>query len=170
MKKADTAYITVGKIGSPFGVHGWLKVRSYTELDASILDFKPWYISRDEEDWQAIAVEDGREQGNGMLIKFEGINTPEAARQLTGNVIGIQRDQLPQLTQGEYYWSDLIGLTVVNMQGEALGKVSYMIATGANDVLVIKGEKEHAIPYLPGDVIKHVDLAKQEIQVDWELI
>lgn len=170
MKKADTVYISVGKIGSPFGVHGWLKVRSYTELGASILDFKPWYLSRHEDKWTPITVEDGREQANGMLIKFAGIDSPEAAKQLTGSVIGIKRDQLPPLTQGEYYWSDLIGLTVVNMQGEVLGTVSYIMATGANDVLVIKGQKEHAIPYLPGDVIKHVALDKQEIQVDWELI
>lgn len=167
--KADTVYITVGKIGSTYGVHGWLKIHSYTEFGASILDYSPWYLSQDQE-WQAVTLEGGRLHSNVVLAKFTGINSPEEARLLTGKMIAITRSQLPALKKDEYYWSDLEGLTVINKNGDILGKVSYLIATGSNDVLVIKGNKEQAIPYLPGSVILSVDLEKKEIHVDWELI
>ena len=169
MNKAETTYITVGKVGSTYGVHGWLKIHSYTEFGASILNYSPWYLIQDH-GWRVIEVENGRRHGNVILAKFIGINSPEEARLLTGKMIAISRAQLPQLEKNEYYWSDLQGLTVINQRGEILGKVIYLIATGSNDVLVVKGDKEYAIPYLPGKVVMQVDLEKQEIQVDWELI
>lgn len=170
MKKADEAYIIVGKVGSTYGVHGWLKIHTYTEFGASILDYAPWYLGSENEAWTLTEVEQGRTHGNGIIAKFPGVNTPEEARLLTGKLIAITRQQLPELKDNEYYWTDLIGLTVINKQGEILGKVVYIMETGSNDVLVVKGNKEHAIPYLLGDVILNVDLAKQEIHVDWELI
>lgn len=162
--------IKVGKIGSTYGVRGWLKVRSYTEYGEGILDYKPWYLSKDNENWQPIEIEDGRPHGDRLVVKFSGFDTPEAAALLTGNDIGITRSQLPELKENEFYWSDLVGLTVINKDGEVLGTVIYLIATGSNDVLVVKGEKEHAIPYLPGDVVLKVDLDKKEIHVDWEIL
>jgi 16S rRNA processing protein RimM len=170
MKKTETAYITVGKIGSTFGVQGWLKVQTFTEFGTNILDYKPWYLTDDEKEYQATIIEDGLTQGGQIIVKFTGYNTPEDARVLTNKLISVTREQLPPLQKNEYYWSDLNGLTVINKKGEILGKVIYLMQTGANDVLVIQGTKEHAIPYLPGDVITCVDLAKQEIHVDWELI
>jgi 16S rRNA processing protein RimM len=115
-------------------------------------------------------IEDGRLHGKDVIIKLAGINTPEEARLLTGKLIAITRSQLPALDQNEYYWSDLIGLTVVNKDGTVYGKVAYLIETGSNDVLVVKGDKEHAIPYLYGSVVLNVDLEKQQILVDWELL
>jgi 16S rRNA processing protein RimM len=170
MKKVDVAFITVGKVGATYGVCGWLKIHSYTELSANILDYMPWYVSREKEAWTLMEVEGGRMHGDVVIVKFVGINTPEEARLLTGKTIAVTRQQLPRLKQNEYYWSDLIGLTVINKQGEIVGKVSYLMETGSNDVLIVKGDKEHAIPYLLGDVILNVDLAKQEIHVNWELI
>lgn len=171
MKPTDV-YITVGKIGSTYGVKGWLKIQAYTEFGASILDYQPWYLSDSQHDWKQVQVEDGREHGNIVVAKIAGLNTPEEARLLTGKLIAIQRSQLPELNKDEYYWSDLVGLTVINQRNEALGKVAYLIETGSNDVLVIKDAdgKEHAIPYLPGRVVSEVNLERQEIRVDWELI
>lgn len=169
MHKKDTTLITIGKIGSTYGIKGWLKVQSYTELGASILDYSPWYIPKDH-NWTIIEIESGRPHNNGIIVKLHGVNTPEEARLFTGKEIAITRAQLPPLKENEYYWADLQGLTVINQHGDQLGKVSYLIETGANDVLVVKGEKEHAIPYLPGKVILKVDLEKQEIHVDWEII
>jgi 16S rRNA processing protein RimM len=162
--------IKVGKIGSTYGVHGWIKVLSYTEYGASILDYKPWYLSKNEENWQPHVIEDGRMHNNRVIVKFQDINSPEEAALLTGNFVGIPRSLLPVLEKNEFYWSDLEGLTVINKNGDVLGTVIYLMATGSNDVLVIKGEKEHAIPYLPGDVILEINLEKKEIHVDWELI
>jgi 16S rRNA processing protein RimM len=162
--------IKVGKIGSTYGVRGWIKVLSYTEYGDNILDYKPWYLSKDKENWKPVEIEDGRMHGDRVIVKFKGIDTPEKAALLTGNVVGITRSQLPTLKENEFYWSDLEGLTVINKNGDILGNVIYLIETGSNDVLVVKGEKEHAIPYLFGDVVLSVDLEKKEIHVDWELL
>lgn len=169
MKNANTAYVTVGRVGSPYGVRGWLKVQPYTESDTSLLEYSPWYIAK-QDSWEILAIEDKKTHGNGIIIKLTGIESPEEARLLTGKLIAVLRSQLPHLKKDEYYWSDLEGLTVINKHGDILGTVIYLMETGANDVLVVKGTKEHAIPYLPGSVILSVDLIKKEIHVDWELI
>jgi len=169
MKDANKAYIIVGKFGSTYGVNGWIKIHAYTEFNENILEYRPWYIQR-ENKWTPITIESGRMQGDRVLVKLAGINSPEEARLMTGVPIAVTRSQLPKLKENEYYWSDLIGLTVINKDGAVLGKVVYLMETGSNDVLVIKGDKEHAIPYLFGTVIKDIDLNKHEIHVDWELL
>lgn len=170
MKIADTTLIKVGKIGTTYGVKGWLKIHSYTEYGASILNYQPWYLSSGHDEWQLCELEDGHTQGDRILAKLKDVESPEVARQYTDKIIAIARAQLPQLKQNEYYWSDLIGLKVINTHGTHLGDVIYLIETGSNDVLVIKNDKEHAIPYLPGNVVLNVDLTKREMLVDWELI
>lgn len=169
MKNTNKDFIVIGKIGSTYGIHGWLKIHTYTEFGSNLLEYQPWYLQGLNDKWDPIKIEDGKLYGKGLVAKFPGLDSPEEARLLTGKVIGIARSQLPALDENEYYWSDLIGLTVINQNGEALGKVIYLMETGSNDVLVVKGEKEHAIPFLLGKVIKNIDLAKQEIHVDWEL-
>jgi 16S rRNA processing protein RimM len=165
-------FIRIGKVGSTYGVHGWLRVHTYTDLDTNILKYKPWYLSNNNQQWDMVTLEDGRVHSGSIIVKLAGFNTPEQSRLLAGKIIAIHRSQLPPLNQGEYYWSDLEGLTVINKNGVILGTVSYLIETGANDVLVIKdpGNKEQAIPYLPGKVIINVDLTAQQIHVDWEWI
>lgn len=170
MTNSSSKYIILGKIGAAYGIHGWLKIRTYTEYGENILNYQPWYLGSGEDQWQEITVEDSKPHGGGIIVKFPGINSPEEARLFTGKTIAIQREQLPELTKGEYYWSDLEGLTVINQRGETLGKVIYLIETGSNDVLVVKGVKEIAIPYLPGKVVLQVDLKMKEIHVDWEEI
>ena len=169
MTDTDTDFIVVGKIGATYGIKGWLKILSFTEITANIFDYAPWYIE-DNNGWKVIEIEDGHEHGKGIVAKLAGFNNPEEAKLLSGKKIAILRSQLPELAKGEYYWSDLKGLTVIDQHGETLGKVMYLIATGSNDVLVVKGTKEHAIPYLLGKVVTSVDLAKGEMHVNWEVI
>lgn len=167
MPKSEDEFITLGKIGSSYGVQGWMKVLTFTEFGANILDYNPWYLLRQGE-WQVFKVLDGKPYRNGVVVKLKGITTPEQVQLLTGSQVGVRRSTLPKLKPGEYYWSDLQGLTVINKDNEVLGIVIYLMETGSNDVLVVKGKKEHAIPYLPGNVILSVDLEKKEIRVDWE--
>lgn len=170
MIKADTTtYITVGKIGSTYGVRGWLRVQTYTEFNESILEYSPWYLNKGNV-WTPVVIEQGKRHGKEIIVKLADVNTPEEARLLTGKLVAIPRSDLPPLKENEYYWSDLVGLTVINKAGTILGKVIYLMETGSNDVMVVKGEKEVAIPYLPDRVVLNVDLQKQEILVDWELI
>lgn len=164
-------YIVVGKIGSTYGIKGEVKIFSYTEESTNILSYDPWYIEEDNH-WKPIQIEKSRDHGKVIVVKFPGFKTPEQARFLTGKHIAVKRSQLPVLKKGEYYWRDLEGLTVFDQNGTKLGIVSYLIATGSNDVLILKNDqgKEYAVPYLFGKVIKRVDLDKKEIHVDWELI
>jgi len=171
MSTFDRGYIITGKVGAPYGIKGWLKIYSYTEVASHILQYNPWYLG-ESSSWQAFELEDGRQQGKGIVAKLVGIETPEEARKLTGRTIAILREQLAPLPENEYYWADLEGLMIIDQKGLYLGQISYLIATGSNDVLVIKNEngKEYAIPYLPGSVVKKIDLQQGKIYVDWDLI
>jgi 16S rRNA processing protein RimM len=171
VKNTNAKYVVVGKIGTTYGVFGWLKIRTYLEQSRDILKYDTWYLGHENNnDWQPIKVEHSKIHSHTIIAKLAGVNNPEEARSFTGKEIAILRRDLPALKQNEYYWSDLIGLTVVHKDGRTLGKVIYLMSTGSNDVLVIKNGKEHAIPCLFGDVILSVDLDKQQILVDWELI
>jgi 16S rRNA processing protein RimM len=164
--------IVIGKIGAAYGIRGWLKVQSFTEEAAKILEYNPWYVTAEYARWETIEVEAGRSQGKALVVKFVGIETPEIARNLTGKEIAVQREQLKPLPDNEYYWADLEGLVVINQAGEILGQVEYLMATGSNDVLVIRDAagKEHALPYLLETVVKKVDLNQRILHVDWNLL
>lgn len=168
--KQDATYVVIGKVGSTYGVRGFLKIYPYAGSSDSILHYSPWFLNQGKNGWSIFKIEEGRTHGKGLIVKFVGIDTKEQASLQTGREIAIKRDQLPRLKKNEYYWSDLVGLSVIDQSGHFLGKVIDLVATGSNDVLIVKDQKEHAIPYLPGKVILQVDLTKQEILVDWEPI
>lgn len=111
---------------------------------------------------------EGRQHGKGVVAHLQDCDDRDQAQALMGHEIGIRRDQLPVTAPGEYYWSDLHGLKVITLDGEALGTVDHLIETGANDVLVVKGERERLIPFISEQVIISVDLDAGEIQVDWD--
>jgi len=167
----ENTYVVVGKIGSTYGIHGWLKITSFTQSMENILQYDSWYLKTND-DWKLTKVECGKKHGKGLIVKLIGPDTPEQARLLTGKEIAIKRSQLPKTAKNEYYWTDLIGLDVFNLANEKLGTISYLIETGANDVCVIKDKnnREHGIPWLTDSVIKQVSLADKKIIVDWELI
>jgi 16S rRNA processing protein RimM len=165
----DDDYIVVGKIGSTYGVKGWLKIISFTQPLAGILGYPLWHIE-DGHGWKPVKPQAGREHGKGLVVHLPGLDNPEVARLQTGKKIAIQRAQLPSIAENEYFWTDLEGLTVINHDDQVLGTVIYLMETGSNDVLVVKGEKEHAIPYLLDDVILSIDLTKKEMRVRWEII
>lgn len=168
MNNAD--YVIIGKIGTTYGISGWLKIFSYTDSVSDILDYSPWYIEDTQHGWQELALTAGRAHGKGVIVKIANIDNPEQARLLTGKNLAILRSQLPVLSKDEYYWRDLVGLNVIDQHGVDLGKVVYLMETGSNDVLVVKGEKEHAIPFLLNDVITSIDLDNQTMHVNWELL
>lgn len=165
---AHNDYIIVGKVGAPYGVRGWLKITAYTESTDTLLDLRDWRLKYPDR-WQSLDVEARKKHGKGIIVKLAGIDTPEAARRLTGKEIAVLRSQLPPTKANEYYWADLIGLTVVTVDQVKLGVVQYLIETGANDVLVIKDSQdhEHAIPWI-SSLIKNVSLDEKIIIVDWE--
>ena len=160
--------ILVGKIGAPHGIKGLVKVFSYTDHFDNILDYQPWeFVLQDKP--LALTVLKTQVISDALLIQCEGVEDRDQAAKLTHVKVYVDRKCLPALAENEYYWSDLEGLTVYNTDGFCFGKITRLLNTGANDVMFIKGEKEYCLPYVPGDVVKKVDLAKQEMLVDWEV-
>jgi len=160
-------WVTVGRIGSAHGIRGWNRIISFTQPVDNILNYSPWQMKINGE-WQEIKISSGQPHGQHVIAHIVGSNDRDQAQALTGADIAISKEQLAKLKDDEYYWSDLEGLTVINQDGTELGQVQGLMETGANDVLVIKGEKELAIPYLPGTYVTKVDLAKQAIHVNWD--
>jgi len=113
-------------------------------------------------------VLEARAQGAGLVARLEGIADRDQAQALKGRDIAVWHDELPRLEAGEYYWSELIGLTVVTDKGVHLGVLDRFLETGANDVFVVCGEVEHWLPYLPGEVVLRVDLESQCMEVNWD--
>jgi len=157
----------MGEVIGLFGVRGWVKVYSYTRPTEGILAYRCWQVHVQGE-WRAFEVAEAHVQGKGLVARLRGYESREHAAELVGSRIGIGASDLPPLAPGEYYWSQLEGLRVVNVAGEELGTVSHLVETGANDVLVVKqGRRERLIPYTR-NAIRGVDLARHEICVDWD--
>ena len=157
----------LGRVTGLYGVKGWFKVHSYTEPREAVLDYKDWLLSRDGT-WQSVRLAEGKRHGKTVIARLEGIEDRDKAATYTGDDIGVAREQLPATGRGEYYWADLEGLQIVHIDGRSLGKVAYLLATGANDVLVVHGDQEILIPFVQEEIIKGVDLAGGVINVDWE--
>ena len=159
--------VGVGKISGVFGIKGWLKIFSYTSPKENILNYSPWLLIRKGET-KTVEVVTGHLQGGGIIAEIKGVNDRSQAETLVGWDIFIHREQLPAASAGEYYWSDLIGLAVVTTEGVELGVVDNLLETGANDVLIVKGERERAVPFIQGQVIVEIDREAGRIVVDWD--
>ncbi len=157
-------FIVVGKISTAFGIKGWVKVISFTQPVENLSSLRPWTI-----DGRKAAVEECKKHGDGLVAKLEGCDDRDAALLLSGKEISVQRAQLPELTDQEYYWSDLQGLRVVTVEGIELGTVSYLFETGSNDVMTIVNadNKERYVPFIIEEVVKRVDLTEKIIEVEW---
>lgn len=155
----------MGRIAAPFGVKGWVKVQLFCEDPASLLDLDAWRVGRAEKQ-RDYPVEAAQDHGGGLVAKFAGIDERDAAFALRGLEISIPRSELPAPAEGEYFWSDLIGLAVVNKEGVVLGKIDSLMETGAHDVMVVKGAREHLIPFV-AQFVGEVDLAGGKLEVDW---
>lgn len=159
--------IELGHISGIFGLKGWVKVFSHTRPMEQILDYSPWLLNRNQTS-KAYSLIKGKRQGKTVIACLENIDTPEAATLLSGMRISIKREQLPLPAENEYYWRDLVGLSVQTISGVVLGKVQCLIETGSNDVLVVQGDRERLIPFIQHQVIKHIDLHAGTAVVDWD--
>jgi len=166
-EQLEDRLLVMGRIAAPFGVKGWVHIAAYTELPENLLQYLPWRINR-QGNWQAVEIVSGRHHGKGLVVQLQGCTDRDAAAALRGADIGVYRSQLPPADPGEYYWNDLIGMQVIAKDGKVLGRLGHFLETGANDVMVVKGEQEVLIPYIEGQVVESVDLEAREIRVDWD--
>ncbi len=179
MSSAEKLQI-VGKITTAFGVKGWVRVYSFTDNAEDIFKYSPWKInSRDG--WKTVKVISWRSMSKGLVAQIEGCDDRDAAFALRQTDIGVELEQFKKLEDGDYYWKDLMGCRLENLQQQDLGVVTKFMETGANDVLVVdideqaielknsKGKqlKERLVPYLYDHVIIRVELESKKIIVDW---
>ncbi|MCP4696657.1 MAG: ribosome maturation factor RimM [Gammaproteobacteria bacterium] len=155
--------LILGRIHGLYGVKGWVKVFSYTEPKENILNYSPWLLRR-----QMREVLEGRIQGKGIIARLADCADRDQATALLGAEIYVPRERFSPLEAGEYYWTDLIGLTVINREGTTLGRVQGLLETGANDVLAVLGERERLLPFVPDRVVLEVNLAQGFLKVDWD--
>jgi len=159
--------ICVGHILGAQGIKGWVRVFSNTSPRENIVNYGPWLLEQGEQ-LKSVDVS-GRLQGKNVIARLDGIEDRNQAEALTGCRIMIEAAQLPGLEAGDYYWSELIGLKVETLQGEMLGTVSSMLETGADDVMVLSGDRERLIPFVIDDIVREVDLDAGRMVVDWLL-
>lgn len=164
----------VGKLGSTYGIRGWLRIYSSTERTESIFDYQPWFL-KIKGQWQQTELESWKHHNHELIVKLKNVNDRETAQTLANVEIGVDLSVFPKLEEGDYYWHDLIDCQVINLQGYNMGIVAEMMETGSNDVLVVRangkdafGKQERLIPFLYEQVVKRVDLTTKTIEVDWD--
>ena len=161
-------WVIIGRFGRPHGIKGLLTVISFTEPRDNISSYTDWHANINHQ-WQPLKLLHLEMNNKSILTQVEGNQDRDAVARLTNIDIAVKRHQLPSLQQGEYYWHQLVGMRVVTQEGTALGTVTEMMSTGANDVMVVVGEKRHLIPYLPGTAVIEINDTQRLITVDWDV-
>jgi 16S rRNA processing protein RimM len=144
-----------------------VKIRSYTGRPGDIGRFDDWIIEKGNLT-RRIAVESSKVQGRDVVAKLEGIDDRDAARELAGAAVMVERAALPACAPGEYYWTDLEGLSVRTVAGEELGTIDHLLAMPAHAVLVLAGTPARMIPFVSGTIVKRIDLDTGVVTVEWE--
>jgi 16S rRNA processing protein RimM len=162
----NAKHVLIGRVSGVFGTRGWLKVYSYTRPHDNLLTYAAWYLGG-EGRWREHRVTSSKKHGPGLVAQLDGISSRDLALELVGCDIAITRSMLPINAAGEYYWADLIGMRVRNLSNVDLGEISQMLATGANDVMVVQGDTARLIPYVSGVYVIDVDSEFRTVLVDW---
>ncbi len=173
---AKSNLVNVGRITAVFGIKGWVKVHSYTEPQENLFEYHPWFL-KTAHGIKQVEIDDARPHGDAFVAHIVGVDDRNLAMEYTAVDIAIERDQLADLDEGEYYWDQLQGLSVYTQfsgERQRLGVVSKLFETGANDVLVVQGDaqsidqRERLVPYVPEQFVLSVDISAGEILVDWD--
>lgn len=162
--------VTMGRIVNAFGILGFVKIKTDTAaICNSLAKYKELYLLINGK-WVLYKVEKTSPSDNFLWVKFAGVTDRDQALELKGVAVAVPRDTFQKLdSDDEFYWVDLIGLSVYNPKQELLGTVESLMESGSNSVLVVKStEKEHLIPFV-GVYVLDVDLKKRQIIVDWEI-
>lgn len=173
--------IVMGRLNRPYGVRGWIRVEVYTEYLDSLLDFSSWWIQKPHPrgrsnvhsstgDWQRQEIAEGKVYQDGLVVKFDGVDTPEEAQLWGRSLVAVARADFPDAEKEAVYWVDLIGLSVLDTQGTLLGTIDHLLETGTHDVLCVHGVRgEQLIPYTEPFLVS-VDTKARQVVVDWEWV
>lgn len=173
---AESNLVNVGRITAVYGVKGWVKVHSYTDPQENLFEYHPWFL-KTKHGVKKIEIDEARPHGDSFVVHLVGVDDRDLAAKYTAADIAVERELLPELDDGEYYWSQLEGLVVFTRFGgerKRFGLISKIMETGANDVLVVTADaesidqRERLIPYVPEQFVIAVDLVAGEMLVDWD--
>lgn len=161
-------WLELGRIGSPYGIKGWVHVQSFTDPPEALLKYRDWTLDRANADPQLVRVAEGRAHGAGVVARLDGVQDRDQAARLQGAMIRVARSALPKLKKREFYQADLVGLEVVNLEGVALGTVDHFVEMPSGSVMVVRGKggEEHWVPATREHLAK-VDLSAGQVRVDW---
>lgn len=159
--------ILLGRVAGAFGVRGELRLVSWTEPRDAIFKYQPWILRAGSAEREVSGVR-GRDTGKHLVATMPGVADRDQAEALVGAELWVPRERLPPPKPGEYYWVDLEGLAVVTLEGVRLGTVSHLFNTGANDVMVVTGERERLLPFVMDQYVTSVDFDAGVITVDWD--
>ena len=157
--------VQIGHVSGVHGIQGWVKIYSLTDPMEAIFEYQPWLLGESREE---IRIAQGKKHGKHLVALLENLNDRDQAENLVNRPIAVYRDQFPELPDDEFYWTDLLGLTVRLGNGTELGTIEKMLATGAHDVMVVRGERERLIPFVREQYVKSVNLDDGIVVVDWD--
>jgi 16S rRNA processing protein RimM len=176
--------VVVGRLGSPYGVRGWLHLQSFTTPTDNLMQYQPWFMQALNSEtvktrtlnvprWVPLADTKCRPHKKGFVVQINGITDRDSAAANSGRLIAVERAVLPPVeAAGEIYWRDLVGCTVTTDTGVELGQVAYLLETGAHDVLVIgdaAGNKQDQvlIPFV-AEYVLDVNANDRRVTVNWD--
>jgi 16S rRNA processing protein RimM len=168
MTSARDNRVEVGRIAGAYGLQGWVRVTSYTSPPGNILRYGPWLLHDVDGGEHTYEMLDGRAHGEKVVAKLAGVLDRDAASRLIGQYICVARSTLGDVGDGRFFWCDLEGMEVQTPDGQKLGNVSHLFETGANDVMVVTGDRRRLIPFVRPQVIRHIDAIKRVIVADWD--
>ena len=156
----------MGRILGPFGVKGWVRVKTFTQEPDALAAHARWLVATPA-GWQEREIEGFELHSKGPVAKLAACDDREAAQQLQGCEVAVTRAELGEAEDGSIYWVDLVGLAVVDEAGQDLGRVEGLFESGETSVLVVRGLRERMIPFVP-EYVKAVDREGGRITVDWK--
>lgn len=160
--------ILLGRIVGAFGIRGQIKIESWTEPRDAIFRYQPWILRDALGNERQFDGSRGKESGKHLVATFPEVTDRDVVEAMRGTDIYVLRSALPPPKAGEFYWIDLEGFRVVNVEGVDFGTVSHLFSTGANDVLFVRGDRERMVPFVEPDFVKSIDFEGGLITVDWD--
>ena len=160
--------ILLGRIVGAFGIRGQIKIESWTEPRDAIFRYQPWILRDVQGSEREFQGARGKESGKHLVATFPDVTDRDVVEAMRGTDIYVLRSALPPPKAGEFYWIDLEGFRVVNLEGVDFGTVSHLFSTGANDVLFVRGDRERMVPFVEPDFVKSIDFEGGLITVDWD--
>ncbi len=162
--------VLLGRVLAPYGVKGWVKVEPFTESPETLRFFSEWRLGKGEPTgaWKAVKVAESAEHSGNIVARFDGCMDRDAALGYRGMGIAVAKNALPPVQPGEFYLADLVGLQVVNVQGEGLGKIASLFSNGAHEILRVELDgNERLIPFVPA-IVQDVDVKAGVVRVEWQ--